>query len=64
MNPGDFVAKYIYYYDDYDDRDIFIEDVGIILGGSWNEGVFRVLFSRLGLRSVSVGMIKRIALRK
>lgn len=63
MNLGDLVVKYSHDYDD-NDRDIIIEDVGIILGGSWREGMFRVLFSQSGLKSISTGTIRRIALRK
>ena len=63
MNPGDLVGWYSYDYDDFD-RGTTINDVGIILGGSWNEGVFRVLFSRSGVRSARVGTIKRIGLRR
>ena len=48
MNCGDLVAQYSYDYDDLD-RGSTINDVGIILGGSWSEGLFRVLFSQLGL---------------
>lgn len=63
MNPGDLVAWYSYDYDD-SDRGTTINDVGIILGGSWNEGVFHVLFSHSGVRSTRVGTIKRIRLRR
>lgn len=63
MNCGDLVAQYSYDYDDLN-RVTTINDVGIILGGSWNEGVFRVLFSHSGVKSVRIGMIKRIGLRK
>lgn len=63
MNLGDLVAQYSYDYDDLD-RGTIINDVGIILDGSWNEGVFRVLFSQSGVKSVRIGMIKRIGLRK
>lgn len=63
MNLGDLVAQYSYDYDDLD-RGTIINDVGIILDGSWNEGVFRVLFSHSGVKSVRIGMIKRIGLRK
>ncbi len=60
MNKGDLVVKYAY---DYDDNDLTIEDVGIILGGSWREGSFRVLFSRSGVNSARTGTIRRIRLR-
>jgi len=63
MNLGDLVVKYSHDYDD-NDRSITIEDVGIILGGSWSEGIFRVLFSQLGLKTTSKGTIRRIALRR
>lgn len=60
MNKGDLVVKYSY---DYDDNDLTIEDVGIILSGSWYEGSFRVLFSRSGVNSARTGTIRRIRLR-
>ncbi len=63
MNLGDLVVKYSHDYDD-NNRDIIIEDVGIILGGSWREGMFHVLLSQSGLKSTSTGTIRRIALRK
>lgn len=63
MQLGDLVVLYSHDYDD-NDRDIFIEDVGIILGGSWREGVFSVLFSCTGLKSTSRGTIRRIGLYK
>lgn len=63
MNLGDLVVKYSHNYDD-NDRSLIIDDVGIILGGSWKEGMFRVLFSRTGLKSTPTGAIRRIALRR
>ena len=62
MNLGDLVVKYSHDYDD-NDRSITIEDVGIILEGSWKSGFYRVLFSHLGVRHVSTGTIRRIGLR-
>lgn len=62
MNPGDLVVKHTHDYDD-NDRSLTIEDVGIILSGSWYEGSFRVLFSRSGVKSARTGTIMRIRLR-
>jgi len=62
MVPGDLVVKYSHDYDD-NDRSLAISDVGIILGGSWYEGSFRVLFSRSGVKSARTGTIMRIRLR-
>lgn len=63
MTLGDLVVKYSHDYDD-NDLSLIIEDVGIVLGGSWKEGMFRVLFSRAGLKSTPTGTIRRIALRR
>ena len=63
MNLGDLVVKYSHDYDD-NNRDIVIEDVGIILDGSWKSGFYCILFSRLGVRHVSTGRIRRIGLRR
>lgn len=63
MNLGDLVVKYSHDYND-NDRDIVIEDVGIILGGSWRQGIFHVLFSQSGLKSAPAGTVRRIGLRK
>lgn len=63
MNLGDLVVKYSHDYDN-NNCDIIIEDVGILLGGSWREGMFHVFFSQLGLKSTSTGTIRRIALRR
>lgn len=57
MSPGDLVVKHTHDY-------ITVEtDVGIILGGSWSEGFYNVLFSRGGMTMVRRGTIQRIALR-
>lgn len=63
MNKGDLVMKYSHNYDDDNDCALIIEDVGIILSGSWYEGSFRVLFSRSGVNSARTGTIRRIRLR-
>lgn len=55
MLPGDLVVKHTH---DYTTAEA---DVGIILGGSWSEGFYNVLFARSGHVWVRRGTIQRIA---
>jgi len=55
MNPGDLVVKHTHDYYTVE------TDVGIILGGSWSEGFYNVLFARSGPVWVRRGTIQRIA---
>ena len=57
MNPGDLVVKHTH---DYLTAET---DVGIILGGAWQEGFFNILFARSGPVWVRRGTIRRIGLR-
>lgn len=58
MLPGDLVVKHTH---DYLTAEA---DVGIILGGSWSEGFYNVLFARSGPVWVRRGTIQRIAVNR
>ena len=62
MNPGDLI---VLYERNWDGPSSNIDDVGIILEGSWSHGKYKILFSKGEIRWInrSASTIRRISIR-